>query len=244
MKYSIFLAGATGVIGRRLVPLLLDAGHHVVCMSRSAQSSERFRGAEFVVANVFDVDSVARAVAAAKPDVIVHQLTDLSGLHDPASYGDAIKRNARIRAEGTRHLISAAQAANVPRVIAQSIAWAYAPGPTPHKEEDPLDVSADEPRATTIRGVIALEDAVLHSPPIAGTILRYGQLYGPGTGKNAPDGSAPVHVDAAAFAALLALEPGATGIFNIAERGGVVTTERATSTLHWNADLRLRQESA
>jgi hypothetical protein len=82
---------------------------------------------------------------------------------------------------------------------------------------------------------------VLRSPPIVGTVLRYGQLYGPGTGKSAPEGSAPLHVDAAAFAALLAVEHGATGVFNIAERGGEVATDKAVSVLQWNADMRLAQ---
>lgn len=239
MSRRIFLAGATGVIGRRLVPLLLQAGHQVVGMARSAPKFEWFRGAEFVAADVFDADVVARVVSAARPDVIIHQLTDLSGITDPASMSEARQRNARIRAEGTRHLVRAAHAANVPRFIAQSIAWVYAPGPTPHTEEDPLDRAADSPQATTVRGVVALEDAVLHSPPIAGTVLRYGQLYGPGTAKHTPDGSAPLHVDAAAFAALLALEHDATGIFNIAEAGGEVATEKALSVLHWSADMRL-----
>jgi nucleoside-diphosphate-sugar epimerase len=239
MSCRIFLAGATGVIGRRLVPLLLEAGHSVVGMARSAPKFGWFDGAELVAVDVFDADSVARAVCAAKPDVIIHQLTDLSGITDPASRGVARQRNARIRTEGTRNLVRAAQAANVSRVIAQSIAWVYAPGRTPHIETDPLDMAPDSPQAITTRGVVALEHAVLHSPPVAGTVLRYGQLYGPGTGSDKPDGSAPLHVDAAAFAALLAVEQGAAGIFNIAEPGGEVAIDKAVSVLRWSADMRL-----
>src|SRR6185312_11930968 len=176
-----------------------------------------FRGAEFVAADVFDAASVARVVSGARPDVIIHQLTDLAGFGDPAAYADAIKRNARIRAEGTRNLVSAARAANVPRIVAQSIAWVYAPGPIPHAEEDSLDLEASELRLTTIRGVAALEDAVLRTPGIVGTVL--------------------LHVDAAAFAALLAVQHRAEGIFNVAERGGDVTTDKAESVLHWSADM-------
>jgi len=241
MSCRILVAGATGVIGRRLVPLLVEAGHHVVGMGRRAPGNGGFRGAEFVAADVFDAASVARVVSGARPDVIIHQLTDLAGFGDPAAYADAIKRNARIRAEGTRNLVSAARAANVPRIVAQSIAWVYAPGPIPHDEEDSLDLDASELRLTTIRGVAALEDAVLRTPGIAGTVLRYGQLYGPGTGKDTPNGSAPLHVDAAAFAALLAVQHRAEGIFNVAERGGDVTTDKAESVLHWSADMRIEQ---
>jgi nucleoside-diphosphate-sugar epimerase len=238
MGQRILLAGATGVIGRRLMPLLRDAGHHVVGVTRSESKAQEFHGAEMVAADVFDAAAVARVVASIRPDIVVHQLTDLSGLADPVTAADAIRRNARIRTEGTCNLVAAALAANVRHMVAQSIAWAYAPGPLPHAEDDALDIEAAEPRAITVRGVAALEAAVLNSPPMKGTILRYGQLYGPGTGRDRPTGSAPLHVDAAAHAALLAIARGEAGIFNVAEPSLEVLTEKATSKLGWRADFR------
>jgi len=239
MGQRILLAGATGVIGRRLMPLLRDAGHHVVGMTRSELKAREFRGAEMVAADVFDAAAVARIVASVRPDVVIHQLTDLSGLADPATASDAIGRNARIRIEGTRNLVDAALAADVPHMVAQSIAWAYAPGTLPHAEDDALDIHADEPRSITVRGVAALEAAVLNSPPMKGTVLRYGQLYGPGTSRDGPTGSAPLHVDAAAHAALLAVAHGEAGIFNIAEPNAQVLTDKAISKLGWRDDMRL-----
>src|SRR5689334_18599463 len=138
MGQRILLAGATGVIGRRLIPLLRDAGHHVVGMTRSASKAREFHGAEMVLADVFDAAALARVVASVRPDVVIHQLTDLSGLADPATASDAIRRNAQIRIAGTRNLVDAALAANVPHMVAQSIAWAYAPSTLPHAEDDAL----------------------------------------------------------------------------------------------------------
>jgi hypothetical protein len=124
--------------------------------------------------------------------------------------------------------------------VAQSIAWAYAPGPEPHFEKDPLDTEAEGNRAISVRGIIALEYWTLNSPPLEGLVLRYGQIYGPGTGADAPAGSAPLHVDAAAYAALLAVDKGAPGIFNIAEPNELVATEKARTELGWRADFRLQ----
>ena len=240
MGQRILLAGATGVIGRRLMPLLREAGHHVVGMTRSqSKAQEPFNGAEMIAADVFDAAAVAHVLASIRPDVVIHQLTDLSGLADPATAADAIRRNARIRREGTRNLVDAALAADVGHMVAQSIAWAYAPKALPHAEEDALDIHADKPRSLTVAGVAALEAAVLDAPPMKGTVLRYGQLYGPGTGRDRPSGSAPLHVDAAAYAALLAVARGEAGIFNIAEPNAQVLTEKATSKLGWRDDMRL-----
>ena len=237
MGQRILVAGATGVVGRRLMPLLTRAGHDVIGITRS-ELKTRERGAEMVAADVFDAAALTRIMASIRPDIVVHQLTDLSGLADPATAADAIRRNARIRTEGTRNLVAAALAADVRHMVAQSIAWAYAPGPLPHAEDDALDIEAGEPRAITVRGVAALEAAVLNSRPMKGTILRYGQLYGPGTGRDRPTGSAPLHVDAAAHAALLAVERGEAGIFNIAEPSLEVRAEKAISNLGWRADFR------
>ena len=195
MGYRILLAGASGAIGKRLVPLLRDAGHYVAGTTRSAAKSEMLRalGAEPVVVDVFDAAALSRVAASVRPDIVIHQLTDLPKDLDPSQMAAAIVRNARIRDEGTRNLVEAAIAAGARRLVAQSIAWAYAPGPEPHDESDPLDVAAQGDRGVSIRGVIALEDLTLKSPPLEGVVLRYGQLYGPGTHAQKPSNSAPIH---------------------------------------------------
>jgi nucleoside-diphosphate-sugar epimerase len=245
MKNRIFLAGATGAIGRRLLPLLLNAGYEVTGMTRSQAKALEFRGRgmRIVVADVFDADAVMRALRDARPDIVIHQLTDLSALAGSASPTAAISRNARIRSEGTRNLVNAARAVGAQRMIAQSISWAYGPGPLPHVESDPLDVHAGEPRSITVGGINALENAVLNSPPLLGTILRYGQLYGPGTGVDAPRGAAPLHVDAAAYAALLAVQHEAHGIYDIAELDADVVTEKARCELEWRDNMRLPEDA-
>ncbi|MBD0712053.1 MULTISPECIES: NAD-dependent epimerase/dehydratase family protein [unclassified Streptomyces] len=169
----IFLAGATGAIGRLLLPLLQEAGHQVTGASRDPRGAAwlRDQGAEAVQVDVFDRDALADAVGAAAPEAIVHQLTALAG--------GSIADNARIRREGTRNLVDAAHRAGVRRIVAQSISWAYEPGDTPAAESTPLDLGAGEPRATTIAGVHALEQAVAELPEHV--ILRYGTLHGPGT---------------------------------------------------------------
>src|SRR5262249_4013162 len=142
---------ASGAIGKRLVPLLLDAGHHVVGTTRSASKADALKtaGVEPVVVDVFDAPALCRAVSAARPDIVVHQVTDLPPGLDPARMAEATLRNARVRREGTRKLVGATLAAGVHRVVAQSIAWMYAAGPEPHAEDDPLDVQATGARAIT-----------------------------------------------------------------------------------------------
>jgi len=240
MGYRIFLAGGSGAIGRRLIPLLLDAGHRVTATTRRAAKAGELRalGADPAVVDVFDADGLREAVVAAKPEIVIHQLTDLPAGLDPAKMGESIAGNARIRDEGTRNLVEAAKAAGARRLIAQSIAWAYAPGPEPHAETDRLDSGAEGGRGISVGGVIALERQVLEAAPLTGIVLRYGHLYGPGTGaENAADPA--VHVDAAAHAALLAVERGGPGAFNVAEPNGHVTTGKATGELGWRADFRL-----
>lgn len=241
MALRIFLAGASGAIGARLVPLLRQAGHRVVGTTRSSAKAEMLRaaGVEPVVVDVFDAPALARAVAAARPHVVIHQLTDLPPDLDPSRMEAATPRNARIRDEGTGNLVRAALAAGARRLVAQSIAWAYAPGPEPHSEDDPLELDAEGRRSITVRGVAALERLTLNSPPLEGVVLRYGQIHGPGTGADAPRGAASLHVDAAAYAALLAVDKGAPGIFNIAEPNAYVTTDKARRELGWTADFRL-----
>ena len=245
MAYRIFLAGAAGAIGRRLVPLLRAAGHDVAGTTRSPAKADALRAAGIaaVVVDVFDADGLSRAVAAFRPEIVIHQLTDLPPGLAPDQMAAAIANNARIRDEGTRNLVAAARAAGAGRLVAQSIAWAYAPGPEPHAEADPLDLAAEGPRGVSVRGVAALEHHVLNAPPIEGLVLRYGRLYGPGTGTDTPPQDVALHVDAAAQAAMLAIERGGHGIFNIAEPGGPVSTEKAQSELGWRHDFRLPASS-
>ena len=237
---KIFLAGATGAIGKRLVPMLLEAGYQVIGTTRSIPRAEGLRaaGVEPLVIDVFDRPSLVRAVVAAHPDVVMHQLTDLPSGLAPSEMTEGTRRNARMRSEGTRNLVAAALEAGVPRLIAQSIAWMYSPGPEPHAEGDPLDIHAQGTRAITVTGVAALEHSVLASPPIEGVVLRYGHLYGPGTGTEAPGEPPSLHVDAAAAAALLALQKGCSGIYNIAEPNSYISTDKARRELGFEAGYR------
>ncbi|MEW6339487.1 MAG: NAD(P)-dependent oxidoreductase [Pseudomonadota bacterium] len=240
MAECIFLAGATGAIGRRLAPLYVAAGWRVVGTTRSAQKAALLRelGVEPLVLDMFDAAALHDALAAARPQVVVHQLTDLPAGLDPARMAEATGRNARIRDEGTRNLVAAALAAGARRMIAQSIGFAYAEGPLPHDEEAPLDSDFDGPRGVTLRGVASLERQVLQAP-LEGIVLRYGRLYGPGTGFDTASGAAPLHVDAAAHAAELALTRGAPGIYNIAEADGTLDCAKAQRALGWSADWRI-----
>jgi nucleoside-diphosphate-sugar epimerase len=237
---KIFLAGATGAIGRRLMPLLLNARYHVVGTTRSTAKADGLRavGVEPVVVDVFDAQALSAAVLEARPDIIIHQLTDLPPGLDPGEMTEGTQRNARMRSQGTHNLVAAALGAGVRRLIAQSIAWMYAPGREPHTEDDPLDVRARGTRAITVAGVATLERLATSSPPIDGVVLRYGHLYGPGTGANTADAPA-LHVDAAAAAAVLALEKVRRGIYNIAEPSGYLSTEKAQRELDFDAGVRL-----
>lgn len=234
----IFLAGAAGAVGTRLVPLLVGAGHEVWGTTRSREKADALRaaGATPVVVDVYDRAALLRAVREARPDVVMHQLTDLpKSLAGPPSEA-VLAANARVREEGGRNLVDAALAAGARRFVAQSLAWVYAPGREPHTEDDPLDIGAG---GTSLRGVVALERMTLGSPPLEGVVLRYGQLYGPGTWNTAQGGRVPVHVDAAAHAALLALDTPHLGVFNIAEEKGLVSSERARRLLGWDPGVRL-----
>jgi nucleoside-diphosphate-sugar epimerase len=236
----IFLAGATGVVGRRLIPLLRASGHVVWGTTRSAEKMEFLRGlgAEPIVVDVFDAETLAKAVREAKPEIVIHQLTDLAEIRDPAKRSAALARNARIRDEGTRNLVAAAREAQARRLIAQSIAWVYTPGPRPCREDAPLEVNAG-PQGVSVRGVASLERQVLAASPIEGVVLRYGRLYGPGTGADGPPGPPALHVDAAAYAALCAIDHGEPGIFNIADPSDEVSTEKAAAELGWRAEFRI-----
>ena len=230
---NVFLAGASGAIGRRLTPLLLDAGHRVYGLTRDpgkARDLEQ-RGVRAIVGDVYDARSLRDAVATANPEAVIHQLTDLPQSAADRADPSALGRNARVRVEGTQHLVDAALQCGAKRILAQSLAFAYANGPEPHAEGDPLDESRSS--------VITLERLVLASPPLIGTVLRFGSFYGPGTWFSEPSGNVPVHVDAAAWATLLALDRSAAGVFNIAEERGYAAAARAHDVLGWSAALRL-----
>jgi nucleoside-diphosphate-sugar epimerase len=245
MNTTIFLAGAAGAIGRSLVPLLVDAGYTVHGSTRRIERASQIEqaGATPVIVDVFDARALSDALQRIRPTAVIHQLTDLPPALDPAKLPQAIAGNARIRDEGTRNLLAAAMAAGSKRFVAQSIAWAYCEGPRPYDESRPLDTGAQGNRLVTVRGVASLESQVL-TAPLIGTVLRYGQLYGPGTGSELAKGASPVHVDAAAYAVLLALRHARAGAFNIAEDNAVVSTAKAKRVLGWSADWRRTDASA
>ena len=191
----IYFAGASGVIGGRLVPLLVAAGHTVGAMTRSAEKATRLAsvGAEPIVCDVFDRPALIRSVRAFSPDLLLHELTDLPD--DLESLPTDSLLNARIRSEGTRNLLDALEGLNSPKVVAQSVAWTMRPG-----------AEAD--------AVAELEKVVLAAN---GVVLRYGLLYGPGTYFEAdPPADPRVHIDVAVARTLDALGA-APGIVTIVE---------------------------
>jgi nucleoside-diphosphate-sugar epimerase len=233
---KIVVAGATGVIGRRLVPLLVAEGHEVTALTRRPGTVDGPGGsAREVVGDVYDAGGLCAVIAAAQPDAVMHQLTDLNSRDFGA--------NIRIRREGTRNLIDAALAAGVRRVVSQSIAWAYEPGDTPADESTPLDVSAaDESRRASVGAVAALEEITAEVPEWV--VLRYGTLYGPGPGtwytkgglmadaaaagrlSTGPDITSFLHIEDAATAAAAALT-WPTGPVNIVDNDPAPTSEWA-----------------
>jgi nucleoside-diphosphate-sugar epimerase len=227
----VFVAGASGVIGRPLVAQLVAAGHEVTGMTRSRPQAVEQAGATAVVCDALDAPVLRAAVAAAEPDAVVHQLTSLPPRfepRDPRLY-DATNR---VRTEGTRNLVEAADGA---RIVCQSIAFAYRPHREPRvlDEDAPLFTSAPPPFGAATRAVAEMERMVLEA---GGLVLRYGWFYGPGTyfgagGSMAHDvarrrfpiageGSGLfsfVHVDDAAAATVAAVERGAPGIYNVVD---------------------------
>lgn len=237
----IFVAGASGVIGQRLCRLLVADGWRVFGTTRTPEKAALLRalGVEPVIVDVFDARALRDAVVSARPEVVIHQLTDLPPGLDPARMADALVRNAHIRDVGTRHLVAAAIAAGVQRLVAQSIAFAYAPGALPYREDAPLDLDSPDPlRQQTVRGVARLEHQVTQGP-FTGIVLRYGKLYGPGTGFTTPSAGGPLHVDAAADGARRAASLGVAGIYNMAEPDGTVCIDRAVQIFGWQPSFRM-----
>jgi len=236
----VFLAGACGAIGRRLVPLLLQAGHEVTGTTRSVEKATTLEraGVKPAVLDVFDRESVNNAVRAAEAQVVIYQLTDLPQQFDQALISASYEKNARIRIEGTRNLIAAARAASVRRFIVQSIAFAYLPGSGPRSEADPLNVD-DPMRAVTVKAAADMEQQVLGGVEMEGIVLRYGLLYGPGAWHETAVRKPALHVDAAAQAALLAITRGRAGMYNIADDDGLVSIDKARTELSFDPYFRL-----
>ncbi|HEX8757584.1 MAG TPA: NAD(P)H-binding protein [Steroidobacteraceae bacterium] len=240
---SIFLAGASGAIGRRLCRLLVADGWRVFGTTRSPQKAAMLRsmGVEPLIVDVFDAEALEKAALAAYAPIVIHQLTDLPPGLDPKRMAAARESNARVRDIGTRNLIAAGLACGMRRLIAESISFAYAPGLMPYREDAPLNVDApDESGGINARGVARLENQVLGGA-FEGIVLRYGRLYGPGTGFDTPPAGGPVHVDAAAEAARLAVRRGSPGIYNVAEEDGTVSSAKAASLLGWRPGFRIRE---
>ena len=234
----VFLAGGTGVIGRALVPQLRDAGHEVTAMTRFEERAEKLRalGVEAVVCDAFDTDRVVLAVEAARPEVVVNQLTDIPKAINPRKMAEQFTTNDSLRTEGTRNLMRGASAAGARRLISQSIAWAYAPTEGLWTEEDRLWLEAPEPWGRSVNAVAALEEATLGADGVEGVVLRYGFFYGPGSAY-ASDGSTAamvrkrafpvvgdgaavysyIHVDDAAGATVAALDHGPPGAYNVVD---------------------------
>ena len=230
------MAGASGAIGTPLVRQLLGAGHEVTGMTRREERAEALReaGAEAVVCDAFDAEALREAVVAARPEAVVHLLTALPPKMSP---NPELGPTNRLRTEGTRNLVAAAEAAGARRLVAESIAFAYAQrGAWVKDEEDELFADASGSFAATVAALGDLEDQVAAAEGIEGLVLRYGFLYGPGT-YYAADGSqadefrkrrAPVvgegtavfsfiHVEDAAAATVAALEGGAPGVYNVVD---------------------------
>src|SRR5215204_1128117 len=182
----VFVAGATGAIGKQLVPRLVAAGHEVHGMTRSESKQAMLHelGAVPAVADALDPDQVAEAVGRARPDVIVHQLTAIPEKLDLRHLDRDFAQTNRLRTEGTDHLLSAGQAVGVRRFVAQGVAGygAYARTGGPVKsEEDPLDPAPAREMRETLAAIRHLEEAVLGARWTEGIVLRYGTFYGPGT---------------------------------------------------------------
>jgi nucleoside-diphosphate-sugar epimerase len=235
----VLVAGATGAIGRPLVARLRGAGHQVVGMTRRAERAadlER-QGATAVVCDVLDRPRLMAAVEGCRPDAVLHQLTAIPKRIDPRQVDQALAATNRLRGEGTHNLLDAARAAGARRFLAQSVAFAYAPGGAGlRREEDPLFAEPPAKFRAALAAVRELETATLAAADLGGIVLRYGYFYGPGT-VYARDGSFAedvlrrrvplvgdgagvfsfVHVEDAAAATVAALERGQPGVYNVVD---------------------------
>lgn len=236
----IFVAGATGALGRQLLPKLVDRGHEVTGMTRSQSKASLVweLGATPVVADALDAEQVASAVANAEPEVIVHELTAISDLGSMRNLDKAFTLTNRLRTEGTDHLLAAGRAVGVERFVAQSFAaWVYQrAGGWVKTEEDPVDPNPIRPIRETFEAIMHVEDAVTSADWTTGIALRYGGFYGPGTSlwtggehlepirlRKFPvvgDGAGVwsfIHIEDAADATAAAIERGERGVYNIVD---------------------------
>jgi len=235
----VFVAGATGAIGKQLMPRLVEAGHEVHGMTRSESKQAMLYelGAVPVVADALDPDQVAQAVGRARPDVIVHQLTAI-GAVDMRHFDRDFAQTNRLRTEGTDYLLSAGQAVGVRRFVAQGVggygAYARTGGPV-KTEEDPLDPAPSREMRETLAAIRHLEEAVLGAQWTEGIVLRYGTFYGPGTSMAPGEEQFElvrrrkfplvggggvwsfIHVADAAEATVAAIEHGSRGVYNVVD---------------------------
>jgi 2-alkyl-3-oxoalkanoate reductase len=235
----VLVAGATGAVGSRLIPLLVARGHTVTGLTRSAAKAAAVKraGATAAVADALDAAAVRRAVLEAHPKVVIHEMTALANASDLTRFDRAFALTNRLRTEGLDHLLAAAQESGTRRVIAQSFCgWPYARTGDPVKtEEDPLDPAPLREFRATLEAIRHLENAVAGATAVEGLVLRYGAFYGPKSGvfdgpmidqlrrRRVPligDGGgwwSFLHVDDAAAATALAVEKGARGLYNIVD---------------------------
>lgn len=235
----IFLAGATGALGRRLVPLLVDAGHQVVGTTHTpAKAGELERaGAQPVVVDGLDRDGVLAAVTNAAPDVVIHQMTALGGMTSFRHFDKEFALTNRLRTEGVDHLLDAARQARAQRFIVQSYTgWPYARTGGPVKtEEDPLDDRPAKSSRRSLEAIKYLERVVTGADDIEGVVLRYGGFYGPATGMTsdaavdlirkrrfpiigAGNGiTSFIDIEDAATATAAAVDHGVPGLYNIVD---------------------------
>ncbi len=236
---KVFLAGATGAIGKRLVPQLVEAGHQVTAMTRTEEKLGELYdlGAEPVVCDVFDVGRLGTVLARAEPDAVINELTDLPQRLNPRKLKEYYAANNRVRREGTRNLLDAALGGGVRRFLVQGAAYWYAPtGGAVKTEEAPLYLDAPAPIGPAVKTIKEVEEAVLTADGIEGVVLRYGFFYGPGTwyakdgdvGRKVRERRYPmighgegtysfIHVDDAASATVAALERARAGVYNVVD---------------------------
>jgi nucleoside-diphosphate-sugar epimerase len=237
---KVFVAGSSGAMGRRLVPQLVAGGYEVVAMTRGEGKAAWLRrvGAQPVMADALDRAAVADVVKASEPEVVIHQLTALSGAKSFKNFDKEFALTNRLRTEGTDYLLEAARAAGVRRVVAQSYGnWNYErTGSAVKTEQDPFDSHPPANQVKSLRAIRYVENAVVNAGGMEGIALRYGNFYGPGTGLDlggdivtqvrkhmfpiVGDGAGIwsfVHMDDAAAAAMAAIEHGRPGVYNVAD---------------------------
>ena len=237
---KVFVAGATGAVGKFLVPQLVKGGYEVIALTRSPRHVEALRaaGAEPAVADALDHDAIVQAIQRARPEVIIHELTALTGVKNFKKFDEEFAMTNQLRTEGTDNLLAGARAAGTRRFIAQSFGnWDYARSGSGLKtEESALDPNPPEQQQKSLAAIRYLEAAVTGAEDIEGIALRYGNLYGPGTSialdgdivatvrkRGLPlvgDGAGVwsfIHAEDAASAAVAAIEHGAPGVYNVCD---------------------------